>query len=134
AQGIPRPTVAAATPTPTAPPPAPNPNPAPPSWNMGAVDRAIRAAMAANPQDVPPGLEWDLFIGPAKMIPYHPAYHPFSWRGWVDFGVSAIGDMGAHLMDQPFWALGLNYPTSIVSSSTPWGAPASNPGTYPLAM
>ena len=39
----------------------------------------------------------------------------------VDFGVSAIGDMGAHIVDQPFWALGLDYPTSIIASSTPWG-------------
>jgi hypothetical protein len=138
AQGIPRPQSAmppAVTPAgaPAA-APAPNPNPAPPAWNIGTVDRAIRAAMTANPQEIPPGLEWDLFIGPAKMVPYHPAYHPFSWRGWVDYGVSAIGDMGAHLIDQPFWALNLGYPTSIMSSSTPWGAPASNPGSYPLAM
>ncbi|CAN5401488.1 Gfo/Idh/MocA family oxidoreductase [soil metagenome] len=128
AQGIPRP-----LPPGTSVPPLP-PSAAPPSWNMRTVDRAVQTAMALNPQDVPAGLEWDLFLGPAKAIPYHPAYHPFSWRGWVDFGVSAIGDMGAHLVDQPFWALGLQYPTSVISSSTPWGGGAQNPGTYPLAM
>jgi hypothetical protein len=90
--------------------------------------------MAKDPTTPPPGLHWDLWLGPAPDIPYHPVYHPFSWRGWVDFGVSAIGDMGAHLIDQPFWALGLEYPTSIVSSSTMWGGPASNPASYPLAM
>ena len=89
--------------------------------------------MADNPQSPPSGLHWDLFLGGAGAIPYHPAYHPFSWRGWVDFGVSAIGDMGAHLIDQPFWALGLTTPTSISASSTPWGGPASNPASYPLA-
>jgi hypothetical protein len=52
----------------------------------------------------------------------------------VDFGVSAIGDMGAHLMDQPFWALDLGHPTSVCSSSTPWGGSAANPATYPLAQ
>ena len=128
AQGIPRPAA------PNAPAPTPAPNAAPPRWNMGTVDRAVLRAMAENPQTLPAGLEWDMFIGPAKEYPYHPAYHPFSWRGWVDFGVSAIGDMGAHLIDQPFWALGLQYPTSVVASSTPWGGPATNPGTYPLAM
>src|SRR5260221_628805 len=134
AQGIPRPALPGATPAPT-PAPAPSPfPPAPPSWNMRAVDRAVLAAMAANPQEIPPGLQWDLFIGPAKFYPYHPAYHPFSWRGWVDFGVSAIGDMGAHLIDQRFWALGLGLPTAITSTSTAWGGPANNPGTYPLAM
>ena len=134
AQGIPRPTspsTVAATPAPTT---APAANPAPPRWNMGTVDRAVLKAMAENPQNIPPGLEWDLFLGPAKDLPYHPAYHPFSWRGWVDFGVSAIGDMGAHLIDQPFWALGLQYPTSVIASSTPWGGGAKDPGTYPLAM
>lgn len=131
AQGIPRP---AAPNAPAPATPAPAANAAPPSWNMRTVERAVLRAMAENPQTVPAGLEWDMFLGPAKDIPYHPAYHPFSWRGWVDFGVSAIGDMGAHLIDQPFWALGLEYPTSVVSSSTPWGGPASNPGTYPLAM
>ena len=136
AQGIPRPAQPGATP-PTAVPAAPAPNappPAPPSWNMRTVERAVLRAMADNPQTVPPGLEWDMVLGPARAIPYHPAYHPFSWRGWVDFGVSAIGDMGAHLIDQPFWALGLQYPTSVISSSTPWGGPANNPGSYPLAM
>ncbi len=134
AQGIPRPTDPSA---PIATPPAPAmgvPNPAPPRWNMRTVDNAVLKAMSENPQSPPAGLDWDLFLGPAKAYPYHPAYHPFSWRGWVDFGVSAIGDMGAHLIDQPFWALGLTYPTSVVSSSTPWGGGAENPGTYPLAM
>jgi len=98
------------------------------------VDNAILRAMAENPHTPPAGLHWDLFLGPAGDVPYHPVYHPFSWRGWPDFGVSAIGDMGAHLIDQPFWALGLDYPTSIVSSSTPWGGTASEPGAYPLAM
>jgi hypothetical protein len=52
----------------------------------------------------------------------------------VPFGVSAIGDMGAHLMDQSFWSLGLTLPTKITSNSTPWGGPANNPASYPLAM
>jgi predicted dehydrogenase len=109
--------------------------PAPPRWSVRTVDLAVLKAMAENPQTPPPGLNWDLFLGPVtREIPYHPAYHPFSWRGWVDFGVSAIGDMGAHLLDQPYWALGLTYPTTIVSSSTPWGGGPQDPGTYPLAM
>jgi predicted dehydrogenase len=127
AQGIPRP--AAYTPPPALPEGAP-----PAQWNMRTVERAILRAMSENQQTAPPGLDWDIFLGPAKQLPYHPAYHPFSWRGWVDFGVSAIGDMGAHLIDQPFWALGLQYPTSVISSSTPWGGPAKDPGSYPLAM
>jgi predicted dehydrogenase len=106
----------------------------PPRWSIRTVDNAILQAMAENPQTPPPGLRWDLFLGPAPDVPYHPVYHPFSWRGWPEFGVSAIGDMGAHLLDQPFWALELGYPSSVISSSTPWGGTATAPGAYPLAM
>jgi predicted dehydrogenase len=139
AQGIPGPTnIPAPQTTPAAAAPAtgqPALPPAPPSWNVRTVERAVLSAMAANPMDLPAGLSWDLFLGPAPSdIPYHPAYHPFSWRGWVPFGVSAIGDMGAHLMDQAIWSLGLTLPTAITSNSTPWGGPAANPASYPLAM
>ena len=106
----------------------------PPRWSMRTVDNAILRAMAENPQTPPPGLRWDLFLGPAADVPYHPVYHPFSWRGWPDFGVSAIGDMGAHLIDQPYWALDLGLPTSVIASSTPWPGAPDNLGAYPLAM
>jgi hypothetical protein len=60
--------------------------------------------------------DWDLFIGPAKPVPYHPLYHPFKWRGWWDFGTGALGDMGCHLIDTPFNALRLGYPTEVECS------------------
>jgi len=69
---------------------------------------------------VPSTLDWDVWLGPAPFRPYHPAYHPFAWRGFWDFGTGALGDMGAHLLDQPFWALKLGYPTSVQASSTPF--------------
>ena len=62
------------------------------------------------------GLDWDSWIGPAKMVDYHPLYHPFKWRGWWNFGTGALGDMGCHLMDPPFRVLGLGYPTEVESS------------------
>ncbi len=126
AQGIPRPVAPAAG----ANPPAPNPRP---QWNMRTVELALSAAMASNAHTPPDGMNWDLFLGPAPELPYHPAYHPFTWRGWIDFGVGAIGDMGAHLLDQPHTALRLGLPTSITASSSPWGGSAQNPATYPLA-
>ena len=139
AQGIPRPAAPGAPPaqqTAAAASTAGAPGGAdvPPRWNMRTVDQAVLKAMAENPHAPPPGLNWDLYVGPAQDVAYHPAYHPFSWRGWVDFGVSAIGDMGAHLIDQPYWALDLGYPTSVSSSSTPWGGPANAPASYPLAQ
>jgi len=126
AQGIPRP----GSPVPAVRPPDPA---RPPQWNARTVDVAVLRAMAENPQSPPPGMDWDLYCGPAPLIPYHPAYHPFAWRGWVDFGVGSLGDMGAHLVDQAYWALNLTQPTSIAASSSPWGGGADNPATYPLA-
>ncbi len=77
---------------------------------------------------VPPSLDWDLFLGPAQPRTYNPAYHPFKWRGWVDYGVGALGDMGAHLIDHPVWALNLGAPVSIEASSSKF-----NGETYPTA-
>jgi predicted dehydrogenase len=69
---------------------------------------------------VPSTLSWDLFLGVAPTRPYHPIYHPFNWRGWVDWGCGALGDMGAHLLDVAMWALDLDLPTSVETLSTPF--------------
>ncbi len=61
----------------------------------------------------PDHLDWNLWIGPQKYRPYDPAYHPFMWRAWLDFGTGALGDMGCHILDPAFWALELGYPKSI---------------------
>jgi predicted dehydrogenase len=62
---------------------------------------------------VPPELHWDLWLGPAPARPYHPCYQPFNWRGWIDFGTGAIGDMGCHTMNLAFMALKLTNPISV---------------------
>jgi predicted dehydrogenase len=77
---------------------------------------------------VPPTLDWDVWLGPAPWRPYHPAYLPFNWRGWWDYGTGAVGDMGAHLIDQPFWALKLGAPATVQASSTKY-----TKDSYPLA-
>ena len=74
------------------------------------------------PTDTPPvpeTLNWDLFIGPAKMRPYNPAYHPWKWRGWWDFGTGALGDMACHVLHPVFTAMRLQYPIKVIGSSTP---------------
>jgi len=63
--------------------------------------------------EVPKHIHWDLWLGPAPERSYNPAYHPFSWRGWWDFGTGALGDMACHVADTAFWALDLRHPTSI---------------------
>jgi predicted dehydrogenase len=64
----------------------------------------------------PRGFDWDLWVGPSPMRPYHPTYHPFGWRAWQDFGAGALGDMGCHVLDPAFQALKLGAPTSVVAS------------------
>jgi len=94
------------------------------------TNRPIWPQGVPRPEDtppIPPTLDWDLFIGPAPMRPYNPAYTPFKWRGWADFGVGALGDMGAHLIDHVHWSLKLGAPVSIEASSTKF-----NGETYPL--
>jgi hypothetical protein len=83
------------------------------------------------PKDTPPvpdTLDWDLWLGPAPQRPFHPAYLPFKWRGWWDFGTGALGDIGCHALDPVFRALKLSHPLSVEASST-----RVNTETYPLA-
>ena len=77
---------------------------------------------------VPTGLDWDLWIGPAVMRPYHHAYHPRTWRCWWDFGCGMMGDRGAHTLDAVFWALKLTAPTSIDGTSC-----GNTPEVHPLS-
>lgn len=103
------------------------------SWWPGSVWEAQASGLHAD-FTPPDGFDWDLYLGPVEReVPYHPIYHPFHWRGWVDFGVGALGDMGAHLLDHPYWALGLTYPTTVEATSTPWGGPSDDPVSYPMA-
>ena len=83
------------------------------------TNRPVWPQAMARPQDTPPipeTLDWDLWLGPAPQRPYHPAYHPWDWRGWVDFGTGALGDMACHILDPVFWALKLKYPISVQGS------------------
>jgi len=69
-------------------------------------------------QWVPDHLNWDLFTGPAKMVPYNEIYHPWNWRGWWDYGTGALGDMACHILHPVFEGLKLEYPTRAQASST----------------
>jgi predicted dehydrogenase len=63
--------------------------------------------------EVPKELAWDLWLGPTQERPYNPAYLPFNWRGWSQFGGGCIGDWVCHVVDPSFWALDLDMPVSI---------------------
>jgi len=62
---------------------------------------------------VPSTLDWDLWLGVAQPREFDPGYLPFVWRGFWDFGCGSLGDMGCHIMDGAYWALGLTAPTSV---------------------
>jgi predicted dehydrogenase len=65
---------------------------------------------------VPPGLDWDQWIGVAASRPYvKDIYHPVNWRKRIDFGTATFGDMGCHIYDPIFTALALKSPLSVRS-------------------
>jgi predicted dehydrogenase len=97
-------------------------------WKDSAARSAALAALHGNNGgSVPSHVHWDLFLGPAPRRPYDPIYHPFSWRGWWDFGTGALGDMACHTANMAFMALKLGYPSSVEAESG-----EINPETYPM--
>ncbi|MDA8900426.1 Gfo/Idh/MocA family oxidoreductase [Flavobacteriaceae bacterium] len=92
---------------------------------------------ASDPSSKPTALNWDLWLGPAPEKPYTPNMHPFSWRGWWDYGTGALGDVGCHLIDIPFRTLGLKYPTgaecSVGSVYSQMWTPDYNPEGCPAS-
>ena len=84
-------------------------------------------------QPVPPGLDWEVWLGPAAQRPYNEAYVPFKWRGFWDFGTGAIGDMGIHNLDTAYWGLELGIPTEVtVKDCSPQLNAAETKETAPL--
>ncbi|KAA3614033.1 MAG: gfo/Idh/MocA family oxidoreductase [Calditrichaeota bacterium] len=77
---------------------------------------------------VPLSLNWNSWVGAAPWRHYHPAYHPFAWRGWLDFGSGALGDMGAHIFDHPYWALNLKDAATVQASCSKY-----NDQTFPMS-
>src|SRR5690349_14785543 len=97
-----------------------------PIWPQ-AIDRPLQEYY------VPATLDWNLWLGPAPERPYHPAYVPFKWRGFWDFGTGALGDMACHIMDAAYWTLDLGFPSRVEPESTPLfkeTAPAGSRITY----
>ncbi|MBW3599353.1 MAG: gfo/Idh/MocA family oxidoreductase, partial [Planctomycetes bacterium] len=82
-----------------------------PVWPQG-LDRPSETP------EVPPHVHWDEFIGPVEYRPYHPAYHPFKWRGWWDFGTGALGDMACHTLNLGFMGLDLRDPSSVQAETS----------------
>lgn len=89
----------------------------------------------AQGQPVPEGLDWDLWVGPAPARPYHPAYHPFLWRGWFDFGTGSLGNMGSYSFTGMFKILDLVPPVAAECCATGFfdSSAEAREETYPRA-
>lgn len=96
------------------------------SWVGG--DRGMPAIPSDTPA-IPSGLKWDLWLGPVAQRSYHPTYCPYGWRFWWDFGTGETGNWGCHILDIPYWALDLKYPTRVEGSG-----PEAHPQTTPKSM
>ena len=91
-----------------------------------------KRGMPTIPSDSPPvpkGLDWDLWIGAAKYRPYHPTFCPYNWRFWWEYGTGETGNWGCHILDIPFWALDLKYPSKVEARG-----PAVDARRTPTAM
>jgi hypothetical protein len=88
----------------------------------------------AGEDPVPATLDWNAWLGTAPVRPYkHGVYHPTWWRGWRDFGVGWLGDMGCHIVDTPYRALKLDAPVRIRAEVEPaWrDTPSRRTETWP---
>jgi predicted dehydrogenase len=97
-------------------------------------DRVSTQDRPAEAEPVPPELDWDLWLGPARVRPFNNIYIPGNkWYRWWDFGSGTISDLGAHYIDLPFWALQLDAPLRVEAAGPPPHAeiaPASMTATY----
>jgi predicted dehydrogenase len=71
-----------------------------------------------DPEDsAPPDyLDWDMWTGPAPMLPYNRMKHPRGWRSFMEYGNGTVGDMCIHMFDMARWMLDLGAPRTVSSS------------------
>ncbi len=80
-----------------------------PVWPQGV-------AWPKDKKEVPPTLDWNLWLGNAPYKDFADNVVPFNWRGWWDYGTGALGDMGCHLVEAPFRVLDLQYVKDVQAS------------------
>jgi predicted dehydrogenase len=94
----------------------------------GLLDYIDKMPTAGLP--VPPYLDWDFWIGPAPMRPYHDIYFPGPrWYRYWSFANGTMSDLGSHANDLPFWALKLDHPLTVEAHG-----PAPHPEITPANM
>ncbi len=75
-------------------------------WSPGPVPDA----------PVPAHLNYDLWTGPAPLLPYKEIMENRGWRAFMEFGNGPIGNLGVHMLDKVRWLLGLGWPQSVQST------------------
>ncbi len=88
------------------------------SWIGVTGNQRTRLFAAPPAAPVPANVDWNLWIGAAAMRAYAPAYHPFTWRDWQDFGGGALGDFGCHVLDPVFTATGISTPLRVQAANS----------------
>jgi predicted dehydrogenase len=91
------------------------------SW-QGGGGWGFPAGFQPQEAPVPATLDWDLWLGPTKQIPYYPRIHPGSWRRWQAYGSGMLGDWFPHVADGPVTTLELFEPTVIEAELTEEGS------------
>ena len=107
-------------------------------WSWVGGRRGMPSTSSMKAVDPPATLKWDLWLGPC---PKDWAYSvngsgkgmhaPYEWRFWWDFGTGETGNWSCHILDIPYWALDLKYPTRVSASPND---PAVDPDRTPVSM
>ncbi len=66
--------------------------------------------------EIPEGLDWDMWLGPAPERAYNPKIHPRGFRQFLDYANGTIGDWGIHWFDQVLWWTEERFPRSVYST------------------
>jgi len=111
------------------------------AWGLQSDEAAARnkdiVFATERPKDaepVPPGLDWDLWLGPAPARPFHSLYVPGpKWYRWWDFGNGTMSDLGSHRNDLAFYALDLQAPLTVEAVADRPAHPELAPATMTVA-
>ena len=66
--------------------------------------------------DAPPGLNWNMWCGPAPLRPFNPRIHPRGFRQYLDYANGQLGDWGIHWLDQILWWSEEQHPKTVFST------------------
>lgn len=82
------------------------------AWNIQRRENIGRA----KPEEPPAGFDYDLWVGPAEVVPFRKNCHHYTWHWWYDFGTGDMGNDGTHELDLAKWALGVDtHPSRITA-------------------